>query len=237
MLVGSGLLVAGIVAGGTIVQASTGAPNVAPRAATTHTASFSTTPSFAWDLSNCLSGQPEWLEDEFGETLQDAYGNPVQAVDGEGNPLWLRCDYYGVKDDTSAAPMKSGTFTVRTTLSTLPAGWGLCDTESDAYQGWLWTLAGGQIGGGVPDSAIYVYSNSSAVWLLLEGEGSWSPGSNVVARTFRVATPATTSTREVPVLAGMSVPLCGPDPSTVSGQGWRNFRIAEYRLPAISRWR
>ena len=81
------------------------------------------------------------------------------------------------------------------------------------------------------------WSNSSAVWLLLAGEGYWSPGSNVVTRTFQLATPATTSTREVPVLTGMNVPLCGPDPSTASGQGWRNFRIAEYRLPAISRWR
>lgn len=222
----SGLIVVAILAAGTIVQASTGAPTVAPRATTTHTATFTSTPSSAWDLDNCVYGQIEY----------DGDGFPIEVVDEDGNPVYEFCFFYGVKDDDYSANMRAGSFTVRTTLSRLPAGWGLCSSENPAYQGWLWTMSGGHNGGF--GEGILVYSQrSTSPYFLPETEMSWSDGGNVVTRTFTVTTPNSTSTRDVPVLNSTNVALCGPDPSTRSGQGWRNYVIPEYRLPEISRWR
>jgi hypothetical protein len=247
LLASSGLIVAAILAAGTIVQASTGSPTVAPSAKTTHTATFSTTPSLAWDLSNCLEGEPlrdegEPVLDEFGEPMLDEFGEPMfyhgdPVFDENGDPVFEYCYAYAAKNDAYSADMKTGSFTVRTTLSRLPAGWGLCDPESDAHQGWLWTMSGG-VSSSVLGSGVEVWSNNTTDrFLVLEGEATWPNGGNVLTRTLYVATPAATSTRAAPLLNGVDVPLCGPDPSTASGQGWRNHRIPEYKLPPIGRWR
>lgn len=243
MFAGSGLIVVGLLAGGTIVQGSTGAPTVAPRATTTHTATFTTTPSSAWDLDNCLQGEVAYetgppVFDDDGPVL-DENGNQVfeqggPVLDDDGNQVFLECYEYGVKDDDYSAPLRAGSFTVRTTLTRLPAGWGLCSADSPAYQGWLWSLNRGQVGSF--QESFYVHSET-AQYLVPESGTSWSDQGNVLTRTFTVTTPSWTNAKNIPVLNALVVPLCGPDPSTVSGQGWRNFTVPEYRLPAISRWK
>jgi hypothetical protein len=196
---------------------------VAPKAETTHIASFYTTPSLAWDLSNCISGETLLVED-------------AQVVDSDGHPVFIRCDDYGVMNDDYSAPMKAGSFTVRTTLSRLPLGWGLCDPESNAYQGWLWSASGGNFSATNQSTEIYVYSGRDQFYVQA-GEVSWVAGGKAVTRTFDAVTSAGTSSSTRPLLASMMIPLCGPDPSTVSGQGWRNYWMPVYKLPAPSRWR
>lgn len=164
----------------------------------------------------------------------DSEGNPIQIVDFDGNPVYECCYSYDLKDDDCSADLRAGCFSLRATLSRLPAGWGFCSLDKPAHQGWLWAMSG-WINGGFGDS-IFVHSQQATSQYFVWESGRYSVDEeNILTRTLTSTTSSLTSTRDFPVLNATNVPLCGPDPSTQSGQGWRTYEIPAHHLPAISR--